>query len=317
MSALWTDPRVRSLFSKKVLENMYANDNWSLGFNQDYTGELKGKGSTVEVFSFPDPTVSDYNVPSGALSSVLLSYERLSATKVPLSIDHDAEWSIAEDRTQGALASPKAFEALARNGAKVMRLQRDRELAMTLQNGAGTSDPITGSGVSSAPIVGHGATDDISAYVMLERLMERVKLFAEEEEELHVFMPTWFMTMLRVDVRFSGFGTMESRRNMKGEQILTGAGFMLHETLNSLNGAGTGFSSGPDGSAQNRIIVNAKSAASYVPYINEDEMTDMIPAAMNVLSHDNLLRSRHIWGSGVMRAQGVLTQLVQRGSYEP
>src|SRR5690606_19370759 len=117
--------------------------------------------------------------------------------------------------------------------------------------------------------------------------------------------------------RMTGFGTSESRKTARGESIVELAGITIHETINSLDGAGTAFKTAPDSNSQNRIHAVWRGAATFAPYINVDEMTDMIPAANNPLSRYNLLRSRFLWGAKVTQPQGVLYQVVQRGSYEP
>jgi hypothetical protein len=316
MSALWTDPRVRTLFSNKVLENLRAAHVWQLGYNQNYLGEIKGKGSTVKVFSFGDPTINDYDVASADLSSPLITYQRLSAVGQEITVDMDKDWAIAEDRVQDALASPDAFNELARNagwaGADII----DRDLARRI-NASATSAGITGTGTAGAPVVGHGAGDDVTAYGIMERLMEVLKNNRVPATDLHLFVPSWYMTMLRLDLRFSGFGTSESRTTARGEQIVMLAGITIHETINAFNGAGTAFFTTVDANSQSRIHAVWRGAATYVPFMPPGSMTDMIPAAQNVLSHDNLLRSRFLWGGKVMLPDGVLFQLVQRGSYEP
>jgi hypothetical protein len=150
----------------------------------------------------------------------------------------------------------------------------------------------------------------------MERLREALKNNRIPDNELHLFGPSWFMTMLRLDLRMTGFGTTASRATARGETITELAGITLHETINSLDGAGTAFKTTVDSSSQSRIYAVWRGAATFVPYINVNDMTDMIPASQNVLSHDNLLRSRFLWGAKVTQPDGVLYQVVQRGDYE-
>lgn len=319
MASLWSDPRIPILFSQTVLENLYAAHVWTEGFNDNYAGELKGKGSVLRIISFPTPTINDVTVSSSSLiastSTGLVTYERLGPASQELVIDMDKDWAIAEDRVQDMLANPKAFTALAKNagwaGADII----DRDLARRI-NASASNAGLTGTGTSSEPIVGHGASDDMTAYGVMERMREELKNNRVPDTDLHFFCPNWFMTILRLDLRFSGFGTVPSRTTARGEQIIELAGMTIHETINSLDGAGTSFHTTPDSNSQNRVYAVWKGAATYVPYVNVDEMTDMIPASQNALSHDNLLRSRFLWGAKVTRPDGCLYQVVQRGSYE-
>lgn len=314
--ALWTDPRIKTLFSEKVLENLDAAHVWSEGFNTNWEGEIKGKGSTVRIFSFPRPTPSAYNVPSTDLSAQIITYSRLSPTHQELVIDQDHGWAIAEDRVQDMMARPDLFAELAQNAAWSLVDLSDRHLATVLLAG-GVAAGLTGSGTGSAPIVGHGAGDDVTAYIVMERLRELLKNNSVPGAELHLFVPTWFMTMLRADLRFTGFGTVESRKTARGEDIIMLAGITIHETINALDGAGTAFSTVPDVNGQNTIICNWKGAATWARLVDPKSMTDTIPAENNVLSHDNLMRSRYIWGAKATISEGILSQVVERGEYEP
>jgi hypothetical protein len=214
------------------------------------------------------------------------------------------------------LTNPDAFDELAKNagwaGADII----DRDLARRI-NAAASSAGLTGKGTNSAPIVGHGVSDDVTAYGVMERLREGLKTNRVPDTDLHLFCPSWFMTMLRVDLRFSGFGTAQSRSTARGEAIVELAGITIHETINSLDGAGTTFKTNPDSNSQNRIYAVWRGACTYVPFMEPESMTDVIPASQNVLSHDNLMRARFLWGAKVLQPQAVLYQVVQRGKYEP
>lgn len=317
MTVSWDDPRVRTLFSNKVVETLRPAHVWTEAFNQDYLGEVKGKGSTVIAFSFPDPTMNDYDVPTGDLDLSALSgtYQRLGAVSQEITVDMDKDWRIADDRVMDSLTDPKTFDALAKNAAFGAADLIDRDLARRL-NASASSLGQTGTGTNSVPIVGHGVSDDMTAYTMIEIGQEGLKDNRVPAMDLHVFVPDWFMTMLRVDLRFSGFGTDMNRATARGEKIVELAGITIHETINALDGAGTAFKTKGDSNSQNRIIFAWEGASTYVPFIEPGSMTDYIAAGSNPLSHDNLLRSRFLWGAKVLQPDGVLYQTVQKGSYE-
>lgn len=316
MAVLWTDPRIKTLFSNKVLENLDASHVWSNAFNKNYEGEIRGKGSALRIFSFPRPTPASYNVPAGALSSVLISYERLAPTYQELVIDQDKSWAIAEDRVQDMLASPDLFDQLASNAAWELTDLSDRHLAVVLRDAASQTAAITGNGTNSVPIIGHGVTDDMTAYVLMERLMELLKNNSVPSTGLHLFVPTWFMTMLRTDLRFSGFGTDKNRQTARGEAIVELAGITIHETINALDGAGTSFRTTPDSNSQHMLILAWEGASTWAELRDPEGMVDTIPASQNVLSHDNLMRARYLWGAKCLIGAGVISNVVQRGSYE-
>lgn len=314
--ALWTDARVRTLFSNKVLENLRAAHVWENAFNRNYMGEVVGKGQALKIFSFGDPTINDHDVPDTDLSAMALTYQRIKPTGQELTIDQDKYWAIAEDEIEAMITNPDSFNELAQNAGWAGADYIDRHLAVTA-NAAASNAGITGTGTNSAPIVGHGASDDATAYGIIERLLEALKNNRVPSTDIHLFVPNWFMTMLRLDLRMSGFNTDSARRTARGEAIVELAGFTIHETINALDGAGTAFKTIVDSNSQSRIHVVWKGAATYAPWKNPGSMTVMIPADKNPLSNDNLMRSRFLWGAKVTRPDGVLYQVCQRGSYEP
>lgn len=311
MALNWTDPRVKTVYSGKVLENLNAAHVWAMGYNRNYVGDIVGKGSTVRIFSFPRPQVTDYDVPTGDLNSVQITYQRHQATAQELLIDQAKLVALATDRLQEMLASPKTFDAMAEDRAWVLADEEDRDLAITAHNGAGVVDPL---GNAAANIVGFGS-GEVTAFVVMERLEEELKNNAVPTDKLHLFVPNWFYTMIAVDPRFSSFGTDINRRTARGERVAKLANITVHETNNSINGAGTGFSTGPDGSSQNRIVLMWEGAATFAPW--DAIPVDFIPASDNVLSGDDLLRAWRHWGRKVTIARGIITQIVQRGDYEP
>jgi len=317
MSALWTDPRIKTLFSNKALENLDAMAVYSMGFNTRWRGDIVNKGSTVRVFSFPRPTINDYTVPSSALASQLISYQRLGPTYQELTIDQDKDWAIAEDQIQAMMADPDLFDELAKNGAWAFHDVIDRHLATVIHGGAGSVDGITGSGVGSAPIVGNGATDDITAYVLIERIRESFKDRSVPGVDLHIFVPNWLMTMIRVDPRFTGFGTTQNRQTANGEDIVKLAGITIHETINALDGAGTAFDTNGDANAQNRVLATWEGAATWAMMRDPQSMVHTIKAEDNILSRDNVMRAFALWGAKIFIADGALSQIVQKGEYEP
>jgi hypothetical protein len=311
MAANWNDPRVRTLYSNAVLETLQASHVWALGFNKNYVGEVRGKGSAVRIFSFPRPQTNAYNV-DGDLTGPEITYQRLHATSQELVVDTDRDFAIATDKLQEMLVSPDTFDELRKQGAWALADDEDRDLAMRLQEGAGTVDPL---GNAAANVVGFGATSTITAFAVMERLEEELKNRNVPTTDVHLFVPHWFYTMIALDDRFSSFGTDANRRTARGDRITELANITIHETSNSLNGAGTGFSTGPDGSSQNRIIAVWRGAATFVPWDNIP--VDFISASSNVLSRDDLLRAWRVWGAKVLIADGVVSQIVQRGEYEP
>lgn len=313
MALNWTDPRVKTLYSNKVLENLNAAHVYAMGYNGNYTGDIVGKGSVVRIFSFPRPEVNDYNVPEGDLNSVEITYQRHQATAQELVIDQAKVVPLATDRLQEMLVNPKTFDAMARDRAWVLSDIEDRDLAITLHNEAGTVDPIEGA--APVPIIGFGGGDDLTAFVLMERLEEELKNNDVPTDQLHLFCPHWFYTMIATDQRFSSFGTDINRRTARGNRVAQLANITIHETTNSLDGAGTGFSTRPDANEQNRVIACWEGAATFAPW--NAIPVDFIPAAQNVLSGDDLLRQWRVWGRKVTIARGVITQIIQRGEYEP
>lgn len=305
----YVNPAIPNLLSKSVLANLDHAHVWTEGYNTNYEGQIKGKGDSLRILSYDRPEVSDYQVGPGNLTGPEIEYQRIRPTPQYLVIDQDKHWAIAEDGLERMLSSVNGFRELRNNATWSLVDQSDRFLALKLAAEAGVVNPL-----GQTITAGYGSGES-SPYVVLERIANELRLSAVKKEGLHIFVPTWFMTMLRVDPRFSSFGTSQNRSTARGESIVEMAGITIHETLNALDDSGEDFSA-VDGGSGNTIVANWQGAATWGRHIPPEGMVQAINASQNVYSFDHVLRARYVFGATVTIPKAVVTQVVEEGDFE-
>lgn len=291
------NPAVRTLYSAQLLASMDPAHVWAEGCNTNYEGEIKGKGDVLRILTVPRPTVSSYTV------GATITYERLRPAAQELHIDQDTHWAIAEDELERILSNPDTMQQMAREGAWALVDGSDLYLAKTMAAAAATT--------VTAAAIGNGASD-LNAYDAMEQILEKLKEMSVPQNDLHIFIPIWFMTMLRTDARFTGFGTEPNRRTARGERIYEAAGLTIHETLNALDAVGTAADA--DGPT-NTIVACWKGATTWGRHIPEDGLVQFIKSEDNVVNFDNRMRARYVYGASVVYPDAVVKQVVTKGTY--
>lgn len=291
------NPAVQTLFAARVLENLDPSHVWAEACNTNYEGEIKSKGDVLKIFSVGRPTASDYTVGG------TLTYERIRPTNQVLTIDQDVSWQIAEDNLEAMLSKIDTFKELADNGAWSLVDGSDQFLAFKMAANAAVS--------LTAAQVGNGASDD-KAYDVIENLRTGIKESSGiVPNDLHIFVPFWFMNKLVLDNRLTGFGTEGSRKTMRGERILELGGMTIHETANALDSAGTAVDiDGPT----NTIVAAAKRATTWGRHIPEEGMVQFLDSNINPDNFDKRMRARYVYGATVVYPQLIAKIVCTKGS---
>ncbi len=292
------NPAVQTLYSAQVLANLDPAHVWADACNTNYEGEVKGQGDVLKIFTVGRPTPASYTV-----GTTTITYERIRPADQVLKIDQDTHWAIAEDYLEAMLSKIDTLNELAKEGAWALVDGSDVFLAKAMAAAAGTTH--------TSSQIGNGASD-LKAYDLMEQMAEDVKnASATTPMDLHFFCPFWFMTFLRTDVRFSGFGTDASRRTARGERIVELAGLTIHETANALDSAGTGVD--VDGPI-NTVICCSKRATTWGRHIPEEGMVQFLDSNINPDNFDKRMRARYVYGATVVYPQLIVKCVVTKGS---
>lgn len=287
---------VMELFSAKVLDNFVKALHFKDATNQDYEGEIKGKGSVLKILSLPRPTRNNYTIGT-------ISYERLRPVAQSFTIDQDVDWAIAEDELEAQLASIPLMERFAREGAYVLADGIDQFLALLMARTAAVS--------LAGQQIGNGAADQ-KAYDLIVALGEQMNVYLVPEGGRHVFVPFWFMTMLRLDPRMSGFGTSDSRKVIRGQVVDMVENMMVHAVSNVPGATDTAIATQTATSAT--IIAASDSAVTFGQHIPPEGLIQTFSSAQNVNSYDNLMRARNVFGAATVHPEGIIKVVVTKGS---
>lgn len=287
---------VMELFSANVLANFVKSIHFKDATNNNYEGEIKGKGSVLRILSLPRPTRNNTTIGS-------VTYERLRPTAQNFTIDQDVSWAIAEDELEAQLSSIPLMEDFSKEGAYVLADGLDQYLALLLARVAGTS--ITGTQV------GNGAMDD-KAYDVIVRLGEQLDTYLVPEDGRHVFVPFWFMTMLRLDPRMSGYGTSDSRKTIRGQVVDVVEKMMVHPVSNVPGLTDTAIAAQTATTAT--IIAAQKGGVTFGEHIPAEGLIQTFSSAQNPNSFDNLMRARHVFGAAGVHPEAITKIQVTKGS---
>lgn len=290
------NPAVVELFSSQVLANLNKSMHFREGTNQNYEGEIKGKGSMLRILSVPRPTRNSTTIGS-------LTYERLRPTAQALVLDQDVNWAIQEDELEQRLQSIPLMEELARNGAYQLGDGVDQFISLMMARQAGSSLP--------GAQVGNGAGDD-KAYDQLVKLSTQLNIYLVPEDGRHVYVPFWFMQMLRLDPRFTGFGTSDSRMTIRGQVVDMCEGFMVHMTPNVPGATDTAIMA--QTATSGTIIACWKGATTFAEHIPAEGLVQVFSSSQNPNNFDNLMRARHVFGGAVVHPDGITKMVVTQGS---
>lgn len=290
------NPAIRELFSAQVLANLNKSFHFKQATNGNYSGEIAGKGSVLRILSVPRPTRTSTTVGS-------LTYERWRPTAQSLVIDQDVNWAIEEDALEAKIQSIPLMEELARNGAYQLNDGVDQFLSLMFARDAAIILP--------AAQVGNGAADD-KAYDQIVKIVTQMNIYFVPEEGRHIFVPFWFMQQLRLDPRFTGFGTSPSRQTIRGQVVDMVEGAMVHTTANCPGSTDTAIMGQTDTSAT--IIGAWEGATCYAEHIPPEGLVQIFPSAQNPNNFDELMRARHVFGAAVVHPDGIVKQLVTQGS---
>lgn len=287
---------VMELFSANVLANYQKSLHFKDATNRNYEGEIKGKGSVLRILSLPRPTRNSTTIGT-------VTYERLRPAAQNFTIDQDVYWAIQEDELEAQLSSIPLMQDFSKEGAYVLADGVDQFLALLMARVAATS--LTGTQV------GNGALDD-RAYDVIVRLGEQLDTYLVPKDERHVFVPFWFMTMLRLDARMTGYGTSDSRKVIRGEVVDKVEGFMVHPVSSVPGATDTAIATQTATSAT--IIAAQGGGITYAEHIPPEGLIQSFSSAQNPSSFDNLMRARNVFGAAGVHPEAITKIVVTKGS---
>jgi hypothetical protein len=146
-----------TIWSKKLQAKFYKQTVFGAIANRDWEGEIKGKGSKVEIRVRPTVTVSDYEVNSA------LNYQDLTDNLIELPINNAKYYAFKVDDIDVAQSDIKIINECTFDASRQMAIAVDASVLQTVYASAGTS--------ATSAAVG-GATDGATVLQWINYLAE-------------------------------------------------------------------------------------------------------------------------------------------------
>jgi N4-gp56 family major capsid protein len=251
---------IPQLWSAKIYENLNDIHVYADLLTSDFTGELKGHGSSVRIQTVGRVTINSYTKNTG------ITRQNLTNNDVVLVLDQQNYFDFEIDDIDTVQQMPKLFSAYTREAAWGLSDTADADIAAVITAGVATANVLT-----AATSVGTGAADD-DAYELLVDLGVKLTENNVPEAGRWCVIPPWFEGVLRKDPRFVSFGTSENRSTLTNGRIGTAAGFDLRVSNNV-----------PVSGSDYDILAGVSSAGGFVmqmdkvvPYSPEDAFSDAL-----------------------------------------
>jgi hypothetical protein len=198
---------IPTLWSDTILSALQKNLVYGRLFNIDYEGEIKAYGDTVKINAIGDITISNYTK-----DTAISSPQSLTDAQTQLSINNAKYYNFAIDDVDQMQAHPQVMAEALRWAGYKMADTMDQYYAGFYVDAVG-ANLIGSSGSPVTPVVGTAANagNGTTVYDYLVQLGQLLTQSLTPKIGRWCVVPPWVSTLLTQDVRFTGFGTQQSR----------------------------------------------------------------------------------------------------------
>lgn len=250
--------------------------------NQDYEGEVGDYGSSVKINSLG--RVTTFAVTRNA---DITAAEELDMEGQYLIIDTARGFNFAVDDIDKRQARGEFMSEAMTEAAWSLAEDADNYIGSLIQAGAGLT-------VTAATVgVGAGETS------LYDKIVEMGLALDETNTPPNgrwVVVPMWAHAMLKVDERFTGFGTDRSRATIRGEAIGMIDNFTIYKSNNV-----------PRDSSEYSILAGYKGAVTFAEQIKKTE------AYQPHLRFNDAVKGLHVYGGKVTRPSNLVRFDATRG----
>lgn len=279
---------IPALWAGSLLSNLNDAHVYKKAFNSDYEGEIKGYGSSVKINSLGRVTTYAYT-----RNTDINTPEELDIAGQWLLIDQGSYFNFGVDDVDKAQARGDFQSQAMKEAAWSIADDVDDHLAGVLQAGAAVNLN-TNLSLTTATI-GTGA-GELSAWEALVEMQVALDETNTPDEGRKVFVPPFFEGLIRLDERFTSFGTDKSNERLRGAPIAEGAGFMIYKSNNV-----------PRDGSEYSILAGYNGAATMAEQVAETKAFD--PERR----FGNAVKGLHVWGAKVTRPSNYARFDVLRG----
>lgn len=267
--------------------------------NRDYQGDISQVGDRVHVHTHSDIVIRDYEkqgtsgdgTDPGDHTGTTLVRQRLTGTRRSLVIDQAKYFNFEIDDVDQAQTQPKLMQSAMGDAAYQLAQVADTHIA-GLHGDAGHKV-----GTVDAPI----SVTVETAYNQLVDLATALDDSDVPQDGRFAILPPWYRGLIRKDDRFIAAGDGTAERTRLNGEVGEAAGFRLFVSSNVVQGAGTGSTTSAIMGGMPGTVSHAEQIASVEAYRPEDAFSDAV-------------KGLHLYGSAVMRPEGLATLYAEDGT---
>lgn len=274
-------PRVWNAMLLKNLNNQHV---YAKCCNSDYEGDISGFGSSVVINSIGRITTFAYT-----RNSDITAPEEVDTAGQTLIIDQGRAFNFAVDDVDKRQARGDFMNAAMGEAAWALAEDTDDFLSDLITTGAGNT--------VTAATVGTGAGES-SAYDMAVVMGVALDESNTPEDGRWMVVPPWYEAMLRLDERFSSFGTDANRAILRGSPIGMVNNFTIYKS-NNVPVSGSAYT----------VLAGYKGAVTFA------EQMDKTEAFRPERRFSDAVKGLHIYGGKVTRPSNIVKFVATKGSY--
>lgn len=275
---------IPNLWHARILSNLNNLHVYAQGFNREYEGEIKGQGSSVTINSIGRITISTYT-----RNTDLAAPEELDFASQQMTITEADSYHFYVDSIDKVQAKGDGMTEASKEAAWGIANEVDGFLSAKLAADAGLS--------VTAATIGLGA-GEYSPVDVFEEMSVALDETNTPGGDRWLFIPPWMRGILRLDERYSSFGTDKSNARLRGEPIGEASGFKIYVS-NQV----------PRDGSEYVILGGYKGAATYAEQLVETK------AYEPERRFGDAMKGLHVYGAAVTRPSNIVRFDATRGTF--
>lgn len=306
---------IPELWSGKLQVKFYKTTVLGEITNNDWEGEIKGQGDTVNIRSIPTITIRDYQ------KGMNLTNEVPESTPIQLTINKGKYFSVVVDDVDAVQADVKLMDMFTNDASEQMKIAIDGDVLQNAYADAATNNKGTTAGKESGNInlgtanAAVAVTKDgaSSTRAILDLILDMGQVLDEQnvpEDGRWLVAPPWFMSLIkRSDLR-QAYLTGDDTSPLRNGKVGMIDRFTLYVSNNLKkvsDDAGTASPTTGDDFTGWYIMAGTRDAISFASQITDVETL----RAQSTFG--NIMRGLNVYGYKVVKPEALVTAYVKKG----
>jgi len=306
---------IPELWSGKLQVKFYKTTVLGEITNNDWEGEIKGQGDTVNIRAIPTITIRDYQKGMNLTNEVPVS------TPIQLTIDKGKYFSVVVDDVDAVQADVKLMDMFTNDASEQMKIAIDGDVLGNAYVDAAAANKGTTAGAESANINLGTANSAVAVTkdgasttrAILDLILDMGQVLDEQnvpEDGRWLVAPPWFMSLIkRSDLRqaYLTGDDISVLRNGKVGMIDRFTLYVSNNLKKVADNAGTASPTTNDDFTGWYIMAGTRDAISFASQITDVETL----RAQSTFG--NIMRGLNVYGYKVVKPEALVTAYVKKG----